>query len=619
MKIWQNIRRCRGALLPHEAMLVALVTVPFVIVFLSAVGFVLRIPIQAWYFPSAFCAGCVSLIWFSRESRLCGVMLLTCVFAGGILFSSLQVILPPGDGQYCHYPAISLLSKGWNPWLQTEWEDVARLSQNCAYWHIAYTPHAGWICGAALAKLFGYVSVADSWSYWAAVLGILSLLKFVSQFEFLSRWMKWSIAFCMFFTPTIGWYWFTGTFDIAWYGLLLSAVVGVDLYVRTKSVRLLPVVLMATVLMCGIKATGVVASVVLFGVYGFYSLVCLRSVKVFAVGLLALVLIPLVNPAPYVTNSINHCSPFYPAHSFDKNEKLLGDKLTWDFSQMNDDAKELGYWGRMCYAWISQDAVKAIHRKLSGNPKFEPKTMVDVGGYGVLFRFFVVAALLLWPFVRNRSVNLAATMLVVTVMIQPTYFSGYARYVNQVYLFPWIIFLGFVNRYWHQIPKLVYCGGLLWTMPFVLLYRPLHRVPTFWLMNYQTYHLVQDLRDADSERLYVATESAYHRNLFNDEWRVSFKEISTQGEVPCGFTEAGVCGQWFSVWTDVSIDSSCCNRALIPMWDFEKKDRCPLNKELYRRAFVGFYKDRIKDFAKTCFSIFCFRIRQVVGVGWYIK
>ena len=570
MKIGQNIIRLRGALPPHEALLTALVMIPFVIVCLSAVGFVFQIPVQAWYFPLSFCIGCASLIWFSQETRFRGVILLTCIFLVAFLFSSLQVILPPGDGQYCHYPAVSLLSKGWNPWLQTEWEDVARLSPGSAYWHIAYTPHAGWICGAALAKLFGYVAIADSWSCWAAILGILSLQTFLSQFEFMSRWTRWLYSLGMFFTPTVGWYWFTGTFDIAWYGLFLAVIVGVDLFVRVKSARLLPLVLMATVLLCGIKATGVASGLVLFGVYGVYSLICLRSLKVMIVGLLALVLVPLANPAPYVTNSINHGSPFYPAHSFDKNEKLPGDKLTWDFSQMNDDAKALGYWGRLCYAWISQDAVKAVHRKLSGKPNFEPETMVDVGGFGGLFRFFVVTALLLWPFVRNRSVNLVAIMLVVTVMIQPTYFSGYARYVNQFYLFPWLILLGFVNQYWQKIPKLVYAGWLWGMMPLVLLYRPLHRFPTFWLMNYQAHHLLQALRGAGRGRVYVVAKSAYHQNLFNDEWRIPFKSISSLDEIPSGLMEAGVYGQRFSIWTDLHVDSSCCDRTLIPHWDFQK-------------------------------------------------
>jgi hypothetical protein len=116
---------------------------------------------------------------------------------------------------------------------------------------------------------------------------------------------------------------------------------------------------------------------------------------------------------------------------------------------MNDDAKELGYFGRFAWGYVSQNLVKAYYTCKTGRSDFNPDFRVSggVGGFGAFFRCLFVVSLLGWCFVRNRSIHSWLALIMVSVLIQPTFYSGYARYVPQFYLFPWLVVLGLFDRF----------------------------------------------------------------------------------------------------------------------------------------------------------------------------
>ncbi len=107
--------------------------------------------------------------------------------------------------------------------------------------------------------------------------------------------------------------------------------------------------------------------------------------------------------------------------------------ISWDFVEMNDAAREMGYFARLAYAYVG-------HWTTSAQPQFNvPTGGIDGGGMdglGAIFRCVIFASLLLIIFQRKYFKGWWETLLIVwgSVLVLPTMYIGYARYVPLLYL-----------------------------------------------------------------------------------------------------------------------------------------------------------------------------------------
>jgi hypothetical protein len=69
-----------------------------------------------------------------------------------------------------------------------------------------------------------------------------------------------------------------------------------------------------------------------------------------------------------------------------------------------------------------------------------------VGGFGPVFRVAFVMSLVLLPFAGVGRLGYVLACILITVVLQPTMYVGYARYVPQFYAFPLLVFLAAAVR-----------------------------------------------------------------------------------------------------------------------------------------------------------------------------
>lgn len=427
-----------------DAVATGLLLVPFTIAVLAMAGFVLGFPIGRWHFPVAF-----ALVWVAvwnlakeKEKITCvGWTILLVLFA--ILIAMLNVGYTNADADSYHRPATILLANGWNPLFLTEVDDIRGLmGGGFRPWHVAFLPRMGWVFGAVAYRWLGFVEIADAFNFILLFASVLSVRTWLSDRFGIDGCKRWLMIFAICISPVVAGGLFGGSLDAGGYSASLIAMTAAD------RKQFLPLVL-AVVVMAGLKFTGAVLGALIFTMFAIFDIRDLRHW--IAYGIAAGILILIVNSSPYLTNIKNHGGPFYPSHSFVASERFQNEKnpITYDFGYMNDDARQLGYCGRFVWAYVSQNLVKAYYRCAAGRPSFDPDFKVSggVGGFGSFFRLMFCFSVIGWLFVRNRSINVWLSVILASVLIQPTFYCGYARYVPQFYLFPWLVAVGIADRY----------------------------------------------------------------------------------------------------------------------------------------------------------------------------
>ncbi len=466
---------------------------PVLVNVIATVGFLLGCPIGKIHGVLALflTIGIMCIVPAERatKKRLIRNFLFTLFFS--IVVSGLWVMCSSTDATAYHRPATFLLARGWNPVFDSTINDVlSMVASGVRPWHIAYLPHAGWVYGAVLYKWFGFIEITDS----------LNVLAFMISILFVSHWLKGllftygaRLAFTGFicFSPIVCSGIVSGDVDSALYSFQITAIVSACSYLANKRNEYLFSVAMALALTTGLKYTGVMNTGLLFIIFGCAQLIqcfgfCLSKGilqkscrdRVFAVitsfvrgwGLMCIcccLLIGVIGFSPYVTSWIRHGGPFYPFHSFDK-RVMCEDKITFDFGDMNEDAKKIGYCGRFACAYLSKEATLSYYRWKLNKSKFEPAFGVPDGvdGFGIPFRIAFCISLVGVFFIQCREIKIALLYVLCSVLIQPTCYSGYMRYVPQFYLFPVLCVVGLLNRFlcvstcksiWQRVGIVVVC------------------------------------------------------------------------------------------------------------------------------------------------------------------
>lgn len=496
-----------------EALVVGWVALPVILSALSMLGFACGVTAGRGHAPLALVLSLALTCGLVEKGRAKAALLFLAGVLASVVMAGEFVYYTNADAEAYHRPAAVLLANGWNPLRTTE---VAGLKDMMGGgfrpWHVCFLPRMGWIFGAAFHKWFGFIEVAD------AVNMLMLLASFVAVREWLAglgvRSWLWTLLVCV--SPVVANGLWGGSFDSAGYSAFLVAA-------TAASGRRWLTLALGVLAMSGLKFTGVVLGALLFAYGGLVVLMDCGSAKekaarlwrLTAVGLVTVAAIFLTNASPYLTSFRNHGGPFYPSHSFVASERFedARNPITYDFGLMNDDARELGYFGRLVWAYGSQTLCKAYYARKLDRPHFSPDFKVSggVGGFGTPFRVAFWLSLVAWLFVRDRKVSLLMGTIPVSVLIQPTFYSGYARYVPQFYLFPILAALGvrmrFPSRRFARAGLLsAGCGYAV-----VLLGRSLLTSAALsWIVYVQNLQIIEAVRDCDGEVLVSGRLASRH-------------------------------------------------------------------------------------------------------------
>lgn len=534
-----------------ETLLVGLLSFPLFLQGLSMLSLVAGIAIGKAIFPISLLLSLGLAYAVGENHRWRPVVGVALVVFLSIVLSSLNVMFSFSDGDAYHRAGMMLLAGGWNPVYQTETADVVSLGEGFRIWHVTFLPRGAWLRAAALYKWFNFSDISDSLNFYSIIVSTIYVWWHAGTAWKLTRLVRLLITFSCVLTPytissAIG-----GVNDAELHAYLLVSILSLEGYSRGLGRRYLVLAYAGLVLLSGLKYTGVVFAALAIAVF-LASMSLRRSkrgiVTLFVLGVLIGVSILVFNVSPYITSTINHTSPFYPAHSFHKDE-LREDRFTGDFDMQNADAKEMGGVGRFCYAYVSKSLTEIYYKHKLGREVFAPRVMVFDGieGYGTLFRIAFVLSLVCFAFIKDRWIKTLLILLYLSMILQPVKYIGYVRYVMQVYYIPILTLVGLLPRIKTFILRggLVgaICGYCLW-----FLAPTLKVLPYAWLASVQNIQIVMFAQDNPDVIVYAPSYAA--REAWLRECGIDAKCIVS--EVPKeldGYRGYGPCARRYTLFS----------------------------------------------------------------------
>jgi hypothetical protein len=541
---------------------------PTAVVLYAAAGFLVGLPVGRW---QALCGLATSLLLClpgpgstDRKARKAGAVLL--LIAVSLALSGLSVMYSNPDAEYYHRPASMLMARGWNPVFDSTAEAVDALrkpDEAMRVWHVAYLPRAFWIFGAVLYRTVGFVESADALNILTCILSFFMVSRLLARVLGMSGMTRTAAALLLAASPAVATLMFGGSNDSTFYSLFLIATSAATLYLATGGLQWLGFIVAAFPLIANLKFTGVVCCGVVTLVFLLGCLLQWRSGRADA-GLPArwllavaasVALATVIGFSPYVTSWVRYGGPFYPAHTFDARVPL-SNRITEDFLSMNEDAKRMGHLGRLGYAYLSEPLTLSLYGKGADGGRFAPKFNVSggVGGFGPVFRAAFVLSLALLPFARVGRLGWLLACILLTVVLQPTIYVGYARYVPQFYAFPPLVFLSAARRAaarfagpgkWFT-PCTLAASAACYALP--LLAYPLSFLALQWIISVQNLEITKAMRQ--DPRPLVLAKTFYARHTLQDDYGCrAITQLSDEDDLPPAAAGHHRYGPYFSYYT----------------------------------------------------------------------
>ncbi len=460
-----EVRRRRLFPLP-----VALLAVPTLTTLFASIGFLFGLTVTGWWGVLGF-AGAAALAlagggtWREGAKR---VGWLAATLAAIVAVDQSFVFFSWWDAQAYHVTASQLLLGGWNPVFDATRE--AMLAATGAdpatfnAYHTAYLPRAGWVWGAVTAALTGNAESGDTLILVTAVTLGATAWRVTPLLFGGDRWKRWLFAGLAMLSPGVVASAFCFAQDGSLYALLMTYLLAACAYRKTGRTTWLSLLTLTPVLGCNLKFTGVV-NFVLSAMVFTVPIVWMAWRKGFvrsfwkwvAANAAGFVLALTVGFSPYLTNWAAHGGPFYPEHSFSKDEPLPA--MTADFDLVNDDAAAMGYFGRVTNAYLSKWLAHRYYEWKLGKKPFNPVFHLDqVSGLGTGFRIVMCLTLLTLCLTRRCGVPWLLVAILLTSFLQPTKTVGYVRYVPQLWMFPVLVAF---NAMTVNVPRSPWAGRAL--------------------------------------------------------------------------------------------------------------------------------------------------------------
>ena len=443
--------------LPQASVALALLIFLLSTTALCSGGFLVGIGVARWQVVAAFVLAMGSCVVgrgsFRQHVRRAAVVL--GVIGCGVLASGLTVMYAIPDAEGYHRPAAQLIADGWNPVFDATHERLSKLlgpNPGLRLWHVAYLPRGLWIFSAAMYGVTGFVESGDAFNFVLLVICYQLLKTLLLRTTNLGPWgcKVFSLLVCI--SPVVPWQLFGGGNDAAFYFLFMICTCATTLFCMSGRWKWLVYLILALPLLVSLKFSGIIVALAL-GLVGACALVLgpsshrvprlthwwLALVHAGAIG-------AVIGFSPYLTNWVNHGGPFFPKKSFDK-RVVAEDRITYDFQDMNDDARRMGWIGRFCSAYVSDTLAQEYYRR-TVRPDFNPVIRVNGGvkGFGVVFRVAFLFSLVAMACFPMGWLRLPIAVILLTVAMQPWEYVGYARYVSQFYALPLFVLAGVLSH-----------------------------------------------------------------------------------------------------------------------------------------------------------------------------
>lgn len=481
----------------------SLVSLPFFCFVLGSLGLLLGIPIFGGY---AFIALILSVLWLiwrngwqKGERKNTGIhLLLFLILQAFLMFYGSLHTDNAIDSQIYHKPAALLLAEGWNPVYEANvysfYERKGIDSQTMRVSHLQYFPKGQWIVNAIFYRLSGNINLGDYINY------VFMIAVFIVSYSAFREWLKIGRAFALLasiviaLNPVAIGNTVNGHIDGNLGNTLLIFLLASVCFFENGNRRWGPWILMTAIYGCSLKHTGIPY----FGTVAFVLTIplvwnCLRT-KLFQPKISSEVIISTISetapslkkwlvlmlpiPAavlilcanPYITNTLDHTSPFYPLHSFDREnhpvENILKD---WYSIESFEKADPIQRFAASYFLMYPQD----INTKKSVNYDFSKIGMVefrylycDLNTLGWPFALALLLSIFMLFFLPRSEDSWIILALLVTILIQPH--SWWARFVPQIWAFPVLVFCIIMARFqgiqWVKKRLVLLCGLCLFML-----------------------------------------------------------------------------------------------------------------------------------------------------------
>lgn len=519
---------------------------PLASIVYAAAGFLFGLPVGRWQgvcgLATAILLSLVGAGTRVRKARKLATVL--GLITGSVMLASASVMYSTADAEAYHRPASMLMAAGWNPVFDSTVESVEALrmpDESMRVWHVAYLPRAFWIFNAVLYKTVGCVEAGDALNVLLCVLSYQMVSRLLARVLGMTGTTRRVAAVLVTMSPTVVALLFGGMCDGGFYSLFVIAVVAATLYAKTGGMQWAWCVGATFPMLANLKFTGVVCCGVISAVF---FVACVKAWRSNGVGLqmvarwlqviaASIGVAAVIGFSPYVTSWARYGGPFYPAHSFDARQPLANN-LTADFLSMNKDAERMGYAGRFAYAYLSQSLTLSLYGEGAEGGRFSPRFDVSggVGGFGPVFRGAFILSLMLLPFIRLRNLGWLLSCIMLTVLLQPPMYVGYARYVSQFYAFPLLVFFAAARQLHVWLPRIAQVGtgvargakivvpatvclsALCYSVP--LLAYPLSLLGLQWVIAVQNLEIMKALSEDPAP--IVRANTYYSRHALREEY-----------------------------------------------------------------------------------------------------
>ena len=392
---------------------------------LQGLLFICGVSCSGWPMRASFLGVAAGLAVCDRKV-LIRFAVLCCML---MLFTAFTFPYSVADAQSCHFPMQDLIRNGWNPLYAATPEALAPFERglSLARSHILFMPKAAALCGALVASATGLFAGDAFLQY--AMLAAMSVEAYAFARRLFGLHVVPSVVFAFALTSTTK---ITGIMagyvDCLVYAEVIGLLLSGALYLNEGKIGDLLLFACSLALAAATKPNALAVAIMAFLLFA----ALLRKDRSFwKAAAFAGVVFLIIGASPYITSAVNYASPFYPAHSFSTRHPTMD--LTADFL-CNEDGAMMGRLSRFVYAWISPELATKACAISCGKPGFHPVFAVSTGvaGMGGAFRILFLVGIAAMLVSRKNIVTLLCAFLIVTTVVTPLKYIGYARY------FPWV-------------------------------------------------------------------------------------------------------------------------------------------------------------------------------------
>jgi hypothetical protein len=423
----------------------AILTFFFLIVAISELGWLFKVPIHGFVLPLALAGSCLASAWSARtyfcrplRTTLAAAALLALLVAASARIS-LAFYDVSFDGQAYQQEGVYQLAHGWNP-LFTHYISPISIDQNVKLIHF---PKGSWIFAAAMYHLSRHI---ETGKYAGILLMVAAFSLALAVFSGASKKVDaWTLAMALLVAanPVTLCQILTFYVDGQVASLLACLAALCYLSVTDGSSWINFLLFECVVLLIQVKFTGLVYAALFFG--GFFVLLLWQKRpwrKMACVALLALGLGTFVfGKNPYVFNIFENGHPFYPFMGRGDFPKITMDATTppefFCANRVSNLATSIFSRSR---DWPHPSALKAPWQVDRSEWATFEEPDVLVGGFGPLFPAALVLSLVILAIGVWRggiAPRLALVVILVTIAsVLPVSACWWARYSPQIWLVP---------------------------------------------------------------------------------------------------------------------------------------------------------------------------------------